>query len=290
MSKIAVVGPGAIGGAMTAWLAQDKRHEVTVAARTAFESVTLETPDSGVLVAAPRVITSPELATPVDWVLVATKAYDSVGASRWLPGFMGANTYVAILQNGVEHVERFAPYLPVDRIVPVMVDYPAERSAPGKIRQRGRARMVVATGVPGAAFVSLFSSTPLDVMQEPDFRTVVWKKLCFNSAGALSAVMLKPAVISRHEGVADIMRAIVRECVAVGLAEGARLDGAIVEAVITGYRASPPDAVNSLHADRVAGRPMETDARNGVIVRLGRKHGIPTPINEMVVAMLEAAA
>ena len=38
------------------------------------------------------------------------------------------------------------------------------------------------------------------------------------------------------------------------------------------------------------GRPMEIDAHNGAIVRLGRKHGIQTPINEAIVTLLEAAA
>jgi len=42
-------------------------------------------------------------------------------------------------------------------------------------------------------------------------------------------------------------------------------------------------------ADRRAGRPMEIDARNGVIVRLGRKHGIAAPMNSLMVALLEAA-
>jgi ketopantoate reductase len=35
-------------------------------------------------------------------------------------------------------------------------------------------------------------------------------------------------------------------------------------------------------------RPLELDARNGVIVRLGQKHGIPTPSNRMAVALLTA--
>jgi 2-dehydropantoate 2-reductase len=34
---------------------------------------------------------------------------------------------------------------------------------------------------------------------------------------------------------------------------------------------------------------MEYDARNGVIVRLGRKHGIDTPMNQLMVTLLEAA-
>jgi 2-dehydropantoate 2-reductase len=43
-------------------------------------------------------------------------------------------------------------------------------------------------------------------------------------------------------------------------------------------------------ADRRAHRPMEIDARNGVIVRYGREHGIPTPMNALMVALLESAA
>ena len=55
-------------------------------------------------------------------------------------------------------------------------------------------------------------------------------------------------------------------------------------------RAMPEGAVGgSLHADRLAGNPMEIDARNGVIVRLGAKHGIATPMNRTLVTLLGAA-
>ena len=79
----------------------------------------------------------------------------------------------------------------------------------------------------------------------------------------------------------------MRECLAVGRAEGAALGDEVVEWVVQRYRSAAPDSVNSIHADRLAGRPTEIDARNGVIVRLGRKHGIPTPCNQMAVALLE---
>ena len=45
----------------------------------------------------------------------------------------------------------------------------------------------------------------------------------------------------------------------------------------------------SIHADRLAGNRMEIDARNGVIVRLGHKHGIATPMNQMLVTLLAAS-
>lgn len=41
-------------------------------------------------------------------------------------------------------------------------------------------------------------------------------------------------------------------------------------------------------ADRLACRQLEIDARNGVIVRLGAKHGIATPLNAAMVALLNA--
>jgi len=290
MKRIAIVGPGAIGGTLTTWLSQNPQHDLTVAARSIFETLTLEMPDGAVITARPRILTNPDQAAAVDWVLVTTKAYDVAGTVSWLKKLVGPQTHVAIIQNGVEHVERFAPHVPVEQLLPVMIDCPAERQAPGRIRQRGPGRMVVPNGAIAAEFVSLFAHSPLTVTPDSDFKTQVWKKLCVNSAGALSAVLLKPAVIARHEGVADIMRAIIQECIAVGRAEGAQLDDSIADQVISGYRAAPPDSMNSLHADRAAGRPMETDARNGVIVRLGRKHGIATPINQMIVALLEAAS
>jgi 2-dehydropantoate 2-reductase len=76
----------------------------------------------------------------------------------------------------------------------------------------------------------------------------------------------------------------------VARAEGAHLDESVAETILAAQRAAPADSINSMLADRQAGRPVEIDARNGVIVRLGRKHGIPTPMNSMAVALMETMA
>jgi 2-dehydropantoate 2-reductase len=267
---------------------QNASNSVVVATRSPLTDIEAQTPER-TLAVSPHVVTHVTAASPVDWVLVTTKTYDAPRAAAWFEGFCDTYTVVAILQNGVEHVERFEPYLPRARILPVMVDVPAERTGPGRVSQRRIGRMVVPEGSLGSSFADLFSHTPIEVSQTADFKSEVWRKLCLNAAGALSAIVSKPAVIARHDGVAHIMENIIRECIAVGRAEGASLDDSLATAIIAGYR-STPDSINSIHADRLAGRPMEIDARNGVIVRLGRKHGIPTPINEMVVALLEASS
>lgn len=274
---------------MAGWLGKTGRHDVILCARRMFSELTVETP-AGVITAHPTVLTDPQQAPPVDWVLVATKAYDAAGAATWLPGLAGQGAPVAILQNGVEHRERFAPYLAVEQILPVMVDCPAERPAPTLIRQRGVAKMIVADDARGREFAALFAGTPVEVALTSDIKSALWRKLCLNTAGAINALLLRPAGVMRDERIAGLAREMIRECIAVGRAEGAVLDDALVEGVIQSQRRAPPDSINSLQADRQAGRPMEVDARNGVIVRLGRKHGIATPYNQMTVTLLEAMA
>ncbi|HET9865197.1 MAG TPA: 2-dehydropantoate 2-reductase [Steroidobacteraceae bacterium] len=288
MSSILMVGPGAIGATLTAWLCQDDRHQVTVAARTAFDSIETRTP-RGVIRARPRVITDVQQAQPVEWILVATKAYDSDAASGWFSRAMGPHTRLAVIQNGVEHVQRFEKHFPRERIVPLMIDLPADRVAPGRTIQRGPAHLVVPAGEHGDAFLALFEHANFDLQATGDFTTAVWKKLCLNSGGAPCAVLMKPNAIFHHEPLAELMREIVRECVAVGRAEGARLEDSIPDEIVARTRRAPKDAGNSMYADRMAGRPMEYDARNGVIARLGRKHGIPAPMNALMAALLEAA-
>jgi 2-dehydropantoate 2-reductase len=287
MANITLVGPGAIGCTLAAWLSQKREHEVTVAARTPFDTIVLKTPDV-TLSASPRVLTDPTQATVSDWVLVTTKAYDSDAAARWLAKTFGSRSLLAVIQNGVEHIERFARHVDPQRIVPVMIDCPATRLAPGHVTQSGPIHMVVPEGANGAAFVELFAELSPDVRETADFVTAIWKKLCLNSAGAVSAVLLEPAGIAHHEGVAEILRDIVRECIAVGRACGATLGDEIAAEIVDRMRRGPRDASNSMLADRRAGQPMEIDARNGVIVRYGRQHGIPTPVNALMVAMLEA--
>ena len=46
----------------------------------------------------------------------------------------------------------------------------------------------------------------------------------------------------------------------------------------------------SMLADREAHRPLAWDARNGVIVRKARGHGLPVPISQVVVPLLAAAS
>lgn len=287
MARIAIVGVGAIGGVTAALLQQAGGHDLLLCTRRPISSLLVETPSGNVNVRT-TFMADPGEASEVDWVMVVTKAYDVAGAAKWLEPLTANGAPVAVLQNGVEHRERFAPYVSTERILPVMVDCPAERQAIDRIRQRGVMHLKVPDCAIGRGFVALFTGTTADATVVSDFQSVVWRKLCFNSAGVLSALLLQPGGVVREEALGEVALEIIRECAAVARAEGAQLEENVAEVVLAAQRAAPPDSINSMLADRQAGRPVEIDARNGVIVRLGRKHGIPTPANSMAVALMEA--
>ena len=289
MARVAIIGVGAIGGALAGLLASAGRHELTLCTRRPLAGLTVHTPEGDLRVAAQN-LSDPAAAKPVevDWVIVATKAYDAAGAAAWFPALCANDAPVAIVQNGVEHRERFQPWLNAAHLLPVIIDCPAERRGDRDIQVRGSALMKIEDTELGRTFAQLFAGTAAKTMLVDDFATAAWWKLCINSVGALNAITGKPAGILRDEGMGHIAKQMVAECVTVGRMEGSHLEEDLPEQVLAMYRNQPPDSVNSLLGDRLAGRPMETDARNGAIVRAGEKHGIPTPLNRMAVALLDA--
>lgn len=292
MARFGIIGAGAIGGVVASLLQSTGKHELVLCLRRRPREIVVESSAGSRRIEA-EILIDPQQAKPVDWVLIATKAYDAEAAAKWLDGLCATGAPVAVLQNGVEHRERFAPFIAKERIVPVIVDCPAERRSTvdgDHILQRGPMSLRVPDSGLGREFVDLFAGSEADAAAVEDWTTVAWKKLCHNAVGALPALLLKPAGVLREEAIGQVALEMLRECIAVGRAEGAELPDSLAAEVLAACRKANPDSINSLHADRLAGRPMETAARNGAIVRKGREHGIPTPANAMAVVLLEEMA
>ena len=286
--RIACVGVGAIGGALAAPLLAQGKHEVVLCVREPFERLVVESPARRIDVPA-RCETDPTRAGAADWVLLATKAQDVPGAAKWLAELGRRGTVIAVLQNGVEHRERVTPFAGEAEVLPVVVELPAERTAPGRVRMRGGARLTVPAGSAGEAFAALLEGTGLAVEVTADFRTAAWHKLCLNAAsGALCAATARPIEVLHERGMAELALGLMRECLAVARAEGARLADEVADQILARMLALPAGSGNSMLYDRRAGRPLELDARNGAIVRFGARHGIATPLNGALLALLAA--
>ncbi|KKC32183.1 2-dehydropantoate 2-reductase [Devosia psychrophila] len=289
MTTIAVIGPGAIGGTVAAWLAQNPDFRLTLCARTPLDDLRIETPN-GVITANPMVLTDPSTAQPVDWVLVATKTYDVDSTKAWLDRLVVQGTRVAIIQNGVEHVRLFEHLVPADQLVPVIINLPAVRTALGRIVQSRKGFIWAPAGHSGDEFAALFAHTDIEAAADADFLSRAWIKLCGNCGAIVPSLTLRATGPVWSDDLEAIVRGVAEECAAVGRAEGAIVPQSVVDGTVSNARDSREGSIaGSLHADRLAGNRMEIDARNGVIVRLGAKHGIPTPMNKVLVTLLAAS-
>jgi 2-dehydropantoate 2-reductase len=286
--RITLIGPGAIGCALGGALAD--KHDLTVCARVPFTRFVVRREGDPDRVAPAHVVTREADARPADWVLLCVKAHQTASAASWLAAAVGPSTKLAIFQNGVEHRERVAGLVPgTTTLVPVVIDLPAERIAPGEVVWNGPAYFAVTNDPAGRELVELFAGSFIRGETTDDLVTRAWTKLCLNVAGgAILALTDQTMGVMRKPGVLAVARKLIEECIAVGRAEGATLDDALAESVTDDLLRVAPERGNSMYFDRHAGHPTEWDARNGVIARLGKKHGIATPVSDALVPLLAA--
>ena len=289
MTSVAVVGVGSVGGFFAAQ-AEAAGHDVTLCVRTRFDELVVESRGS-VLRSRPRIAVEPDSVPAPEWVLLATKAHQTEGAQRWLRAFDRFGTRIVVIQNGVEHLDRLRPLVEHAEIVPTVVYCGAEAIAPGHIVHRRNGFLIVAEGAAARGLTEIYEGTGASIRATSDWTSAAWRKLCANVvANGITAITGERSTVMRRPDLQQLGRELVRECAAVGRAEGAHLDDDVAEQVASQLAGSPEESGTSMLYDRLAGRPLEYDAIYGAVVRAGTRHGIPTPLSQTMAALLAAVS
>jgi len=287
--RVAIVGPGAIGTTVAAAM-----HEVgrtpALYGRSARESLQLQHADGTIVVPGP-VGTDPAFVdAPVNLVFLAVKATQVEAAAPWLTALCGADTVVCVLQNGVEQESMVSPWAPSSVVVPSVVWFPAQAQPDTSVWLRGNPRLTLPDVPASQTVIDALRGTRVSVDLATDFSSVAWRKLLQNAAAGLMVLTGRRAGMFARDDIAAVSLGYLRECLDVARAEGAALGDEVPQELLDTFRDYPADMGTSILADREAERPLEWDIRNGVVQRLGRAHGIPTPISDIVVPLLAAAS
>jgi 2-dehydropantoate 2-reductase len=282
VTKVAVVGPGAIGATVAAAVKAD----VLLYGRTPHERLVVEREGGCTEIVPGPVLTDPAAAQPVDVVLLAVKAHQTEGAAPFLRALCRPGTVVVVLQNGVEQRELVGPHAPGATVLPAVVWVPVEAVAPAHVRVRGDLRLTLPDEPAAHAVVELIDGVEL----AEDFLTLLWRKLAINAVAGLMVLAGRRAGMFRRPDVAVLARALAAETLAVARAEGADLPDSVADELVAEFAAYPEDLGSSILFDREAGLPLEWGARNGVVARLGAERGIPTPVSDVIVPLLAAAS
>lgn len=263
---------------------------MTACVRRPLDRLRLERPD-GTFDVPLRALTDPGEAQPADWVLLCTKTHETPSAAPWLARLCGPGTRVAVLQNGIDHVERVAPLANGATIVPVVVYYNGERLTPDHVRFSpvGSHELAVADDANGRAFARLLEGTPMRVLLCEDFATVKWRKLLLNaSANPITALTMQRQAVLRHPDVHALCLAVLDEAVRVARADGASFTDDEPARAMAALMTYSPELGTSMYFDRMAGRSFEIEALNGAVVKAGERYGIETPLNRALLALMRA--
>ena len=294
--KVAVMGAGAVGCYYGGMLAR-AGHEVVLIARPqhveaiARDGLRMQTKtfDEQVRLAAS---TDPGAVRDARLVLFCVKSTDTESAGVQLRPYLPADALVLCLQNGVDNADRLRSVLPQHAVAAAVVYVATEMAGAGHVRHHGRGELVIepvdtqATSSEAVAQALIAAGVPTEI--SPNVRGALWAKLILNCAyNAVSAITQLPyGKTVAGEGVKDVMRDVVAECLAVAQAEGVQLPGD-VDAAVRKIAETMPSQYSSTAQDLARGKHSEIDYLNGLIVRRGEALGVATPANRVLWALVK---
>ncbi len=300
--RIAIMGSGGVGGYSGGLLAK-AGQEVTFIARGAHlqairdKGLHVKSVHGDFTVSPVKATDRPGEIGAVDLVLVATKTYHTEEAAQAIKPLIGDNTVVISLQNGIDAAERIGSAVGMERMLGGATWLSAAIEAPGRIGQYSQFRRIALGELDGRitpraqAVASAFATTPAVVELVPNIRQMLWTKFVFISAiSALGGLTRVSMGEYRHVPEArEVLAQAMAEVAAVAQACGVALDADIVAKTLSFIDAAAPDMRPSMQRDLEAGRMSELESLIGVVVRLGRERGVPTPVMRLAYALLKPA-
>ena len=297
--KIAVMGAGSTGGFFGAMLSRGG-HEVALVARgdhlEAIRSKGIRViRDTEEFIVNCQATDDPTQIGSADLVLLCVKTYQNKTAIPMMLPLVGRNTTVLCLQNGVDSYLAATKILGAATVLPGAVFIEAARLGPGEVRQTGTMVRMILGEIDGRetprciAIRDAFLNAAIPTEILPDIRVGQWEKFLFiaTMAGVASMARATLSELMPQKHWRKVVHSCLAEIETVARATGVNLTLDILPRTIAYIEEHLADLEASMHHDLMAGRPLELDALNGAVVRAGLDSGVPTPINDVIYAMLK---
>ena len=299
MLEVVIVGIGAMGCLFASYLAP--HANVTMLGhwpeqlRTLQRGLTLIKPDKEQLRVDVKITGDASSITPVAFVLVLVKSYQTRQAAQEMSAFLRDYGYAITLQNGLGNDQALASQLGANRVVLGSTTEGATLIETGMVRHAGQGETVLQdVGRNGSERLREFTN----LLRQAGFRTnlasnvsgLVWEKLVVNAA-----INPLTALLNVNNGF------LLSSPPARRIARRAAVEAALV-ARAAGHDVAPDSA--SEHAETVArhtkdnlssmlqdvrnGRPTELEAITGAVLHFGQANNVPTPVNSALYDLLAA--
>ena len=294
--RIAVVGAGGVGGYLAGKLVQKGLADVHLVARgahlEAIEKSGLKINDAEETFTVHPDTSLPKEGTPLDAVFLAVKSYDFEAACAQIKPWIGDETLVIPLANGVDHKATIEKLLGRGVVCDGCVYIISHIEAPGVIRKKSPLFYMVfgdTTITPKMeAVAEILNESGLKTKLTADARTECWKKYLFIATFATLTAYYgesMDAVFAQHRDAVDDVLAEIR---AVANALGVPLGDKETEKVIKQAQNLPKGAKTSMQLDFEAGKKTELESLTGYVVHEAQKLGLKVPLMQKMYTTLRA--
>ncbi len=298
--NILVMGAGALGGYFGGRLA-GAGHNVTFVARGAHleamrkNGLKIESPVGNLHLLRVTALSDPAEAEEADVVLFLVKNFDVEEAAQSLLPTLKPDSVIVTLQNGVSAPERLRRVVGAERVVSGIAFIPTDVKAPGIIRHSAELqRLVFGAGTESNAsrineLAAALSDAGVEVAVSDSVEHMLWTKFVFLSAlSAMTALTrLNIGPLRQAPETAALFRQAMCETEAVGRAVCPDLPQGIANEQWDFTLGLPEGVHASMLDDLNRGKPLELNYLSGDVVRIGRMHGVATPLHEFVTAALQ---
>ena len=301
--RITVIGSGAIGSLYGGWLLAAGADVAFVARGSRFDQLGrdgLVICGDAVSLSFPHVTVARNAADlpAADVLIFAVKLYDLDEAARATASALAPGGLVVGLQNGVDSAERLSAVFVSDQVMVGPVYSAATLEPDGIVRYGGQRNDVTIGNTSGVVhpyadrLVEVWREAGVNASISDDITATLWTKFLFLATNAaLTCLSRQPAGVVYHDPLLlDLAKRSIAEIAAIASADGVQLAAGAEADALAILKGFPPGVVASMRQDLDAGRRLELEGISGTIVRLGRKHGIATPVHDVAYACLKPFA
>lgn len=242
-------------------------------------------------------ITPQEIAAPAaDLILIAVKHNQLEQAIQHLKGFVGKNTIVISLLNGISNEDQIGREIGMEHMLYAYVYMDAVRE--GNVVTYNRIGEVVfgeryneKLSERVLAVKCFFESAGIPYRIPVDMARAMWTKFMLNvGVNQVSAVLRgNYGLFQRSIYATELMILAAREVVALSDIYGIGLNDRDVDYFVNTVKSLNPDSKTSMLQDLEAGRNTEIDIFAGTVIRLGERMKVPTPVNHILYRMIRVA-
>ncbi len=237
--------------------------------------------------------TTPEGIGVCDLVIVLCKAFDTAQTMEEGKGLVGPGTTVMSLQNGLGAEDVLCECVGAEHVIGGKTYIGGMLLGPGRVQATIPGKDTFIGELDGSvtdrtrAIGKAFDDAGMHCIVSDNIMGVIWDKLLVNVAtGAVCGITHLPyGDMYEEEKLVATAVAAVQEGIEVAHAAGVKLTYENPMDTLELARAGLPKSFKpSILQSLEKHRPTEVGVINGAVVAQGKKYGVPTPVNETLVA------